>query len=107
MRTIDPILNENLRRQQLFLKESGWFSTRIHYGHERPIVRNLHANGSSNDPTKYLFEYIITGEIYKGTMKEIARMSKQRGWHKGSFNGTILVHRIGRKRSLLRFLGKA
>jgi len=99
----------NRRRQKLFAKEteSGWFSTRKHYGHEKPIVRNLHADGSSNDPTKYRFEYIITSQLYEGTMKEIARLSKRNGWHKGSFNGTILVHRIGSKRSLLRFLGKA
>ena len=104
LKDIDPILAENIRRIREY--PSGWFSLGEHFGSTKPIVRNYYAEGSFNDPQIYTFQHIITEELLNGTMKEIARLSKANGWHKGSFCGTQLVDGTRRKRSLLKYLGK-
>jgi len=69
--------------------------------------KNMYAPGSFRDKTVYIFKHRTSNKVYKGTMKQIATMSFNNEWHKGSWCGTQLIKRLGSQRSLLIFLGKA
>lgn len=107
--TIDPILNENLRRVLGDKYESGYYEIKGRKFESfigKGFSKNMHAKGSFKDKRKYIFKHNVTDEIFVGTMKTIANISLNNGWHKGSWCGTQLVTRIGSQRSLLTFLGE-
>ncbi len=107
--TIDPILNENLRRVLGFKKDSGYFEIEDRQFESfisNGFTKDMNAKGSFRDNTKYMFKHNVTDEIFVGTMKTIATISLKNGWHQGSWCGTQLVKRLGSQRSLLTFLGE-
>jgi len=107
--TIDPILNENLRRVLGLKKDAGYFEIQARQFEsyiDKGFTKNMYAKGSFKDNTRYLFKHNVTDEIFVGTMKTIADISLKNGWHKGSWCGTQLVKRLGSQRSLLTFLGE-
>ena len=107
--TIDPILNENLRRVLGLKKDAGYFEIQGRQFEsyiDKGFTKDMYAKGSFNDERKYMFQHNVTDEIFVGTMKTIATISLKNGWHKGSWCGTQLVKRLGSQRSLLTFLGE-
>jgi len=71
------------------------------------ITRNMYAKGSFQDPTVYSFTHKLTGRAISGTMKQVANLSTNNNWHRGSWCGTQLVKRVGSQRSLLIYKGVA
>ena len=116
MRTIDPILNENLRRIQLWnginvdKTPSGYFeldpAMKENFSGFK-WTKDMNAPGSFRDKTKYRFEQIVTGEIFILTMKEMARISSANRWHQATWGGTQMVEGKRKKRGIIRFLGVA
>ena len=108
--TIDPILNENLRRILGYKNDSGYFELEDRKSESfigKGFTKDMNAKGSFKDNAKYIFKHNITDEVFIGTMKTIAAISLRNKWHQGSWCGTQLVKRIGSQRSLLTFLGEA
>ena len=110
MKTIDPILNENLRRIQLWNSPSGYFeldpAMKENFNGFK-WTKNMYAPGSFKDKTKYRFEQIVTGEIFTLTMREMAIVSSSHKWHKATWGGTQMVNGMRKKRGIIRFLGVA
>jgi len=107
--TIDPILNENLRRVLGLKKDAGYFELQDRQFESyigKDFTKDMYAKGSFNDKREYIFQHNVTDEIFVGTMKTIANISLKNKWHQGSWCGTQLVKRLGSQRSLLTFLGE-
>jgi len=103
---IDPILNENLRRQRLWWRSSGYFELYSQSIKNTSYTKNMYSEGSFKDETKYHFINIVSYERYHLTMLEMANYSKKMQWHKGSWTGTRFLTGKLKKRGIIRYLGK-